>query len=238
MGGGRVHGTAPGAVAGRQRAGPGTTGRRDRGWEAHLTPKTAWILVEEGTPQANDKEAWGGSGSVPSALRVNPTPPPEETQREAPAGTPGGSCMAGTDRLMSKLWEVKSMTVVALSVAPDGHSVMVELPDSSQDQLRALCRLIGCAAVVAVVVEPDLLIWLDDNHIDPVAPLNPVASTLAASVTGRADIQGVAVFTGSAEKLITGSAEKHGAITSLPARWWNLVFRAGAVAPPPDPTLG
>ena len=61
------------------------------------------------------------------------------------------------------------MTVVALSVAPNGHTVMVELPDSSHDQLRALCRLIGCAAVVAVVVEPDLLIWLDDNHIDPVA---------------------------------------------------------------------
>jgi len=122
------------------------------------------------------------------------------------------------------------MTVVALSVAPDGHAVMVELPDSPHDQLRALCRLIGCAAVVAVVVEPDLLIWLDDNHIDPVASLNPVASTLAASVTGRVDIQGVAVF--------TGSAEKDGAITSLPARWWNLVFRAGAVALPPDPTIG
>jgi len=67
----------------------------------HLTPKTAWILVEEGTPQANDKEVWGGSGSVPSALRVNPTPPPEVARRGAPAGTPEGSCLAGTNRLMS-----------------------------------------------------------------------------------------------------------------------------------------
>ena len=85
------------------------------------------------------------------------------------------------------------MTVVALSAAPDGDAVMVELPDSVDDQLRALCRLIGCAAAEAIVVGPDLLIWLDDNHIDPVAWLNPGASTLAASVTGRADIQGVAV---------------------------------------------
>jgi hypothetical protein len=123
------------------------------------------------------------------------------------------------------------MTRVALSVAPDGHAVMVELPDSSHDQLQALCRLIGCAAVEAVVVEPDLLIWIDDNRIEPVAALNPVASTLAASVTGRADIHGVAVF--------TGSADKHGDITSLPTRWWKLVFRAGAVAVPPGgPTLG
>jgi hypothetical protein len=61
------------------------------------------------------------------------------------------------------------MTVVAVSVAPDSHAVMVELPDSPHDQLQALYRLIGCAAVEAVVVEPGLLIWIDDNHIDPTA---------------------------------------------------------------------
>lgn len=118
------------------------------------------------------------------------------------------------------------MTVIGLSVATDGNAVMVELPDSPHDQLQALYRLIGCGAVEAVVLGPDMLVWIDDNHIDPAAALNPVASTLAASVTGEADIHGVAVF--------TGPGDDAGDITSLSPRWRELIFRAAARSEPND----
>ena len=110
------------------------------------------------------------------------------------------------------------MTISGLSVAPDGRAVPVELPDAPEDQLRALHRLIGCAGVDNIRIGSDLLMWIDDNHIDPSAPANQVASTVAATATGSAEIHGVAVF--------TGPATEHGAISSLPTRPKKLIFRA------------
>jgi hypothetical protein len=110
------------------------------------------------------------------------------------------------------------MTISGMSVTPDGRAVTVELPDASEDRLHALQRLMGCAGVDKVKLESDLLMWIDDNHIDPAAPVNTVASTLAATATGSAEIHGIAVF--------TGTADERGAVTSLSTRWKVLIYRA------------
>jgi hypothetical protein len=67
--------------------------------------------------------------------------------------------------------------------------------------------------------------WIDDNHIDPAAPVNPVASTLAATATGSAEIHGIAVYRYGRRTRCRHVAVHEVEGTDLPGTW-RLILRS------------
>src|SRR5664280_2354114 len=86
------------------------------------------------------------------------------------------------------------MPATAVTITADGWLTDVDLGDP--DGRGHLCRLIGCAAVRAVALSADLLMWVADAADG--SPLNAAATDLVMTAYGipNQTIDGTVVLTG------------------------------------------